>query len=72
MPNPIRLVDRIHSASRLPEGTELALTLDGRRPKTVTINDRGRAKVKWKNADGGEVCVGGCENICATAPPCGG
>ncbi|MCG3129970.1 MAG: hypothetical protein FLDDKLPJ_00710 [Phycisphaerae bacterium] len=55
----------------LPEGTELGLTLDGGRPQPVVMDDRGRARAVWKEAAGGEVCVGGCENKCATAPGCG-
>ncbi len=55
----------------LPEGTQLGMTLDGGRPQGVTLDDRGRAKTRWDNATGGEVCIGGCEEPCATAPGCG-
>lgn len=55
--------------STLPEGTELTLSRNGGDTKTMTINARGKGKVKWPGQGGAqEVCIVECvQSPCATA-----
>ncbi|MCC7292303.1 MAG: PQQ-binding-like beta-propeller repeat protein [Phycisphaerales bacterium] len=55
--------------SSLPEGTELTLSRNGGDEKTLTINARGKGKVKWTGQTGArEVCIVECGSVpCATA-----
>ncbi len=58
---------RIKSA--LPKGTVVTLLLDGQRALDVTVNNRGKAKARWKNVAEGnhEVCIEQCKDICRKA-----
>lgn len=57
--------------SSLPAGTELSITRNGGDAKTLTINDRGRGKVKWSAQTGSQtVTIDECREN-ATMVDCG-
>lgn len=58
-------------ASSLPEGTELTLSRNGGDAKTLTINTRGKGKVKWTRQFGMQnVCVEECPEVQCASVDC--
>lgn len=52
----------------LPAGTEIVMRLDGRNPRTGTVNVRGKAVAKWGDVSAGQhtACIEDCPLRCVT------
>lgn len=58
--------------SSLPAGTALTVTRNGADARTLTINDRGKGKVKWTSQFGTqEACVVECPDVACASANCG-
>ncbi len=61
-----RLTAKVKSS--LPPGTTLTLTRDGKEPRAIRINNKGRGKTVWLNQSGrNNVCVCECPGVCRKA-----
>ncbi|MCC7292302.1 MAG: hypothetical protein IT449_09605 [Phycisphaerales bacterium] len=59
-------------SSSLPEGTELTICLSGGDVRTLSINARGKGKVKWTGLAGPqEVCMLDCPDVPCASADCG-